>query len=119
MHLLNSTRGSMLSERRQHRRVALVTEVSCQLGREKFNAKSEKISEGGMSLAFDRAVPEGKKASLAFALPGRVSAIQVTAGVLAVVESNRVSLRFEEIKAEDKQLIREFVASQPETRAPS
>jgi CheY-like chemotaxis protein len=118
-HLLNMTRGTMLAERRQHRRVALVTEISCQLGSEKFTAQSERISEGGMSLTATRALPEGKKVSLAFALPDRASSLQTTGIVLAVVDSNRASLRFEEIKAEDKQLIREFVAGQPEIKASS
>jgi len=117
-HLLNTTRGTMLAERRQHRRVALVAEVSCQLGSQKFTAKSEKISEGGMSFSATakRPLPEGKKVSVAFALPGRASLIQATGSVLAVVDSNWVSLRFEEIMTEDKQLIREFVASQPEIK---
>ncbi len=120
-HLLNTTRGSLLAERRQHKRVALVTEVSCQLGSQKFTAKSEKVSEGGMSFSAttNKPLPEGKKVSVAFALPGRVSLIQATGSVLAVVDRNWVSLRFEEVKTEDKQLIREFAASQPEIKASS
>jgi len=118
-HLLNSTRGTMLAERRQHRRVALVTEVSCQVGSEKFAAQSEKISEGGMALTAKRALAEGKKVSVAFALPGRASPIQATGSVLAVFENNRASLRFEAIKAEDRAFIREFAAGQPELKASS
>lgn len=118
-HLLNTTRGTLLAERRQHKRVALVTEVSCQLGSQKFTAQSEKVSEGGMSFSATakKPLPEGRKVSVAFALPGRASLIQATGSVLAVVDSNWVSLRFDEITQEDKQLIREFVASQPEITA--
>ena len=120
-HLLNTTRGSLLTERRQHKRVALVTEVSCQVGSQRFTATTEKVSEGGMSFSATakKPLPEGKKVSVAFALPGRASLIQATGSVLAVVDSNWVSLRFEEIKAEDKQLIREFVASQSEIKVSS
>ena len=119
LHLLNTTRGTLLAERRQHRRVALVTGVSCRLGSEKFTARSEKISEGGMSLAADRALASGKKISLTFTLPGRASPIQATGNVLGVVDNNRASLRFEEIKAEDREFIREFAAGQPEIKASS
>lgn len=116
MHLLNTTRGTLLADRRQHKRVSLVTEVSCLLGSEKFIAKSERISEGGMSLTVGEALPEGEKVSVAFALPGRASSIHATGVVLALVKDNSASLRFEQIQAEDKQLIREFVASQTETK---
>lgn len=118
-HLLNLTRGTLLAERRQHRRVALVTEVSCQLGSEKFTARSERISEGGMALVAARALPEAGKLSLAFLLPGRTSPVRATGNVLAVVDDTRASLRFEAITPEDKQLIREFAEGQPEVGGPA
>ena len=72
-----------------------------------------------MSFTANRTLTEGQKVSLTFTLPGRVSPIQATGKLLAVVDGNRASLRFEEIKAEDREFIREFAAGQPEIKASS
>lgn len=112
IRLLNSTRGSMLEERRRYKRISLRTEVGCQSGSHKFTGLSANLSQSGILFESDGSLKPGSSVRLAFRLPEHKAALEVEGVVVRVDEKRRAGVRFTEISAEDRQRLRDLVASQ-------
>ncbi len=113
--LLNSTRGSMLEERRRYKRVALQTEVKCQVGTGKITGMSVNLSQTGLLFQGDGSLVLGNVVQLSFHLPRQKLPINAQGTVVRADKKQRLGIRFTEIGAENRQRIRDFVASQVDT----
>ena len=114
--LLNSMRGAMLEERRRFKRVAVQTEVECQVGSRKITGMSFNLSQNGLLFQGDGSLVPGNVAQLLFHLPGQKLPFNMKGLVVRVDEKQRVGVRFSEISGEDRQRIRDFIDSQADTR---
>lgn len=112
IRLLNSTRGSMLEERRRYKRASLRTPVTCQAGAHTFTGLSANLSQSGILFESDGSLKPGSSVRLAFRLPEHKAALEVEGVVARVDEKRRAGVRFTEISAEDRQRLRDLVASQ-------
>lgn len=112
IRLLNSTRGSMLEERRRYKRISVRTEVACQVGSHKFTGMSANLSQSGLLFEGDGSVEPGNAVRLAFRLPEQKLTIEAKGVAVRVDERQRVGVRFTQISEEDRQRIRGLVASQ-------
>lgn len=111
-HLLNSTRGVMLEERRRYKRISVRTEVACQVNSRKITGMSANLSQSGILFEGDGSPEPGSAVRLSFRLPMQERAIETEGVVVRVDEKQRVGARFIEMSVEDRQRIRDFVASQ-------
>ncbi len=114
--LLNSTRGTMLDERRRFKRVAVQTKVECQVGSRKITGMSLNLSQSGLLFQGDGSLVPGNVGQLSFHLPGQKVPLKMQGIVVRADEKQRVGVRFSEISAEDRQRIRDFIDSQADTR---
>lgn len=112
IRLLNSTRGSMLEERRRYKRASLRTPVTCRAGAHTFTGLSANLSQSGILFESDGSLKPGSSVRLAFRLPEQKAALEVEGVVARVDEKRRAGVRFTEISAEDRQRLRDLVASQ-------
>jgi CheY-like chemotaxis protein len=116
IRLLNTTRGTMLEERRRFRRIPLLTEVTCQAGGHGFSGMSANISLDGLLFDTDGSLAPGDAISLHFLLPGQQGAIEAKAAVVRIDEKKRAGVRFTSLSAHDRERLRILVASQEENQ---
>jgi CheY-like chemotaxis protein len=114
--LLNSTRGTMLDERRRVKRVAVQTKVECQVGSRKIAGMSLNLSQSGLLFQGDGSLVPGNVGQLSFRLPRQKLPINAQGIVVRADEKQRVGVRFSKISAEDRQRIRDFIGSLADTR---
>lgn len=110
--LLNRTRGAMLEERRRFQRVSVRMEVSCRRDARKVIGTSSNVSQEGILFQGDGSLEPGNELRLSFCLPGQKLPIELEGLVVRLDEKQRVGVRFTEVSAEDRQRLRDFVASQ-------
>lgn len=109
--LLNSTRGTMLVNRRRFRRIPFNVEVTVNLGSDTRKVRSLDLSEGGMLLEGLK-MEVGKGVQLSFRLHSEGSRISTHASVKRVDEDNRAGLLFENLKVAHQELLRDFIDTQ-------
>lgn len=114
MRMLNSTRGSMLQERRRHARVPIHGPVQCQAGSIRFNAAGHDISEGGIRLRASKPLPEGTKVSVSLTLPGQSAPFEAPGMVVRAEEEGMLSLQFGDLLLPTRHQLRAFLGAQME-----
>ena len=113
LHLLNSTRGTMLAERRRCKRIPVQTEVVCQAGPRRIMGRSCNLSESGILFKSEGSLEAGSTVRLLFRLPGQTTDIEATGAVVRIGEEEQVGVSFTYISTRDRQCIRDFIACQP------
>lgn len=114
--LLESTRGSMLAERRRLRRVPVSIQVTCRLDSRTITGMSYNVSEGGILFQGDGSIQPGDRVELSFRLPNQRVITQGTGTVARVDQHKRVGVEFTHINLTERQRIRRFVASLAESK---
>lgn len=107
--LLNTTRGSMLANRRRFRRVPLRLGVALKTSTGHVNASTVDISENGMLLASPVPLEVGDVLHLAFRLPKGESLIEVTALVKRLDAQQNAGVVFTRLDPEAQHRIRTFI----------
>jgi CheY-like chemotaxis protein len=108
--LLNSTRGTMLINRRRFRRVPFNAEVTVIFGSVAREVRSLDLSESGM-LVEGLNVDVGKAVQLSFRLRNQGSLISVQASVKRV-DKGSTGMLFQDVKGSHQQLLRDFIDAQ-------
>ena len=111
-HLLDSTRGSMLEERRRYKRIPLLTPITCQIESRELQGRSVNLSQSGLFCELGGALTRGEVVEVRFQLPGQAATIQTRTVVVRVDEKRRVGLRFVDMAPENRQQIRDLISSQ-------
>jgi CheY-like chemotaxis protein len=107
--LLNTTRGSMLANRRRFRRMPLRLGVEVKTPTQQVNATTIDISENGMLLASPVPLEVGAVLNLAFCLPKEETSIEVTALVKRVDAQGNAGILFTRVNTEDQHRISIFI----------
>jgi len=115
--LLDSTRGSMLEERRRYKRFAIQTTVNCQSDSRMITGDSVNLSQSGILFKSDGSFSPGEEVRLQFRLPAQPAVIQTRAVIVRVDEKKRAGARFFEISPEEHNRIRDWVAVQDEAES--
>lgn len=104
----------MSTERRQHERVAIDTEVDCS---HIMAAHARDISEGGICLVGKAELKEGKMLDLRFALPGIPERIHAFGKVMRTRKLSshlfEIGVKFWEIEEKAHDHIRRFLSGKP------
>lgn len=111
IRLLNSTRGAMLEERRRYQRVPLRAEVTCMFDSRTTRGQSVNVSLSGLLFESEGSLTPGTRIRLGFHLPTQAKEILAEAAVVRVDDQRRAGARFTDMSAEDRQRLRDFVAS--------
>jgi len=114
----NAALNFMVRERRRYFRQPVRMPVSVMLGEKVLKAMSTNISEGGIALNLHEALPKNATPRLRFTLPARNSSIDVAGEVAWADVQGRVGLRFQEMSAESKELLENWLNEQMETELP-
>lgn len=112
--MLNSTRGSMLQERRRHTRCPIHGPVQCQAGSARFNAAGHNISEGGIRLLTSKRLAPGTQVSVFLTLTGQNQPFEAPGQVVASEEPGTLALQFGELGTLARSQLRAFLGSQME-----
>ncbi|HEV7674494.1 MAG TPA: response regulator [Candidatus Angelobacter sp.] len=107
--LLNTTRGSMLANRRRFRRMPLRLGVAVKTPAQQVNATTVDISENGMLLACPISLEIGDVLQLGFSLPKEEGLIEVTALVKRVDAERNAGVVFTRVNSEDQHRISIFI----------
>ncbi len=107
--LLNTTRGSMLANRRRFRRMPLRLGVTVKTPTDHVNATTVDISENGMLLASPVPIEVGDVLHLGFRLPNEEGLIEVTALVKRVDAQRNAGVVFTRVNPEDQHRISIFI----------
>lgn len=111
VHLLNSTRGTMLQERLRSKRVPMRSEVTCQVGSRQLTATSCNLSQTGILLEAEDSLEKGNAIQLSFSFPGKKQPIKAKGFVVRVDGQQRLGIDFTYLSPSDRQRIGDFVAS--------
>jgi DNA-binding response OmpR family regulator len=90
----NAALGFMLRERRRYFRVPVVMPLTLLVDDRKFKANSTDISENGVALHIQQALPKNATPLLQFTLPGTGMAFEIETEVAWADIKGRVGLRF-------------------------
>jgi CheY-like chemotaxis protein len=107
--LLNTTRGSMLANRRRFRRMPLRMGVTVKTPTDHVNATTVDISENGILLASPISLEVGDILHLGFRLPNEEGLIEVTALVKRVDAQQNAGVVFTRVNPEDQHRISIFI----------
>ncbi len=108
-HLLNATRGTMLSERRRYHRVPLEVPVGFSVAGRAGGGRSTNISCSGILFQGDGTLRPGETLELEFVLPGQREPMRAQGEVARVDEQQRVGVRFMRLAAADVERLQNFV----------
>ena len=104
--------GFMLRERRRYFRHAVAMPVKIVLGEKQFNAVSTNISEGGIAITIQKALPKNAKPQLKFTLPGTTLAFDVEAEIAWADLNGGVGLRFPNLPKSSQELLEGWLNTQ-------
>jgi CheY-like chemotaxis protein len=107
--LLNTTRGSMLANRRRFRRMPLQMGVAVKTPTHHLNATTIDISENGMLLASPAPLEVGTPLELSFSLPKDEHPIEVKALVKRCDVQQNAGVVFTRVSSDDQHRIRIFI----------
>lgn len=115
LKLLNSTRGTMLEERRRFKRISIRTDVACRVDSREFTGPSSNLSQEGILFQGDGSLRPGNLVRLSFCLPGQKLPIETKGVVVRIDEKQRAGVRHTEISPEDRSRIGDLIASQSDS----
>lgn len=108
-HLLNSTRGVMLAERRRSARIPIHTEVMWYEGDKIAKGRAYNLSLNGMFFQGSSSLRTGSAVQLFFSLTEQSPRIAAKGIVIHADKQNRVGTQFVDIIPKHRNQIREFV----------
>jgi CheY-like chemotaxis protein len=116
--LLNTSRGTMLEERRRYQRVVLAVPVICEWGKKRgfkrITGRSMNVSSTGMLMRLFPQPEVGAKASVELILPTSKQSLKLEAVVVRTGAGRQVAVQFSQLTAAQRDLLEDYVGS-PET----
>jgi CheY-like chemotaxis protein len=107
-NLFRTVSGGMLENRRRHARVAIQTEVVCQVGHRALRGVTWNLSQSGMQVEVGN-LQSKDTVRVSFRLP--VSAVSVeAAGTVVWTKETRQGIQFTNVSANSEQSLRKFIA---------
>jgi DNA-binding response OmpR family regulator len=114
LRCFNAALGFMERERRRYFRCPVDLPVLLHMGSAgPLKAKATNLSEGGMAIHIDSAVPKQPISKINFALPGTKVAIEAK-GEIAWVDKGHAGIRFQEIPDSSRQQLESWILQQLE-----
>lgn len=104
-------------ERRQYRRVGLVTEVRCKYGDKEEVLLTRDISEGGIFVASDKPFSIGTEVKILLYLSASGPGLELAGVVVYNVPDLGMGIEFSNLGEGARTILREFVALSPEGSA--
>ena len=101
-------------ERRQYRRVGLVTEVRCEHGGKEEILLTRDISEGGIFVASEKPFPLGTEVKILLHLSASGPGLELAGCVVYNVPDLGMGIEFSNLSEAARTILREFVALSPE-----
>lgn len=114
----NAAVNFMVRERRRYFRQPVRMAVKVMLGEKLIMANATNISEGGVALHLNEALPKGATPRVRFTLPATNQSIEVEAAIAWADIQGRVGLRFQNLAAESLQVLENWLNEQMETQLP-
>jgi c-di-GMP-binding flagellar brake protein YcgR len=102
----------MLRERRRYFRHAVKMPVAIILGEKSVRAASTNISEGGIALLLQHALPKNAKPRLQFTLPGTATAFDLEAEIAWMDLRGNAGLRFVNFASKSQELLEGWLSQQ-------
>jgi DNA-binding response OmpR family regulator len=124
LSVLNASRcfhaalGLMQRERRRYFRHAVKMPVRIVIGDHELKATSTNISEGGIALLVQRALPKNARPRVQFTLPGTPLAFDVEAEISWADLKGNVGLRFQNVAAKSLELLEGWIDKQTAKNGP-
>jgi DNA-binding response OmpR family regulator len=120
----NAALGLMQRERRRYFRHAVKMPVRILVGDRELKATSTNISEGGIALMVQRALPKNARPRVQFTLPGTPLAFDVEAEIAWADLKGGVGLRFQNVAPKSIELLENWIDKQvakdlPDEKEPS
>ena len=113
--LLNSTRGTMLEERRRSERMPFNNEVTYKIGPLKVSGMGYTLNVDWIFFQAVSPLEPRSTVRLSFPLAKQEPPIEVLGVVVGFDEAMRAGVRFTQISTKDQQRIKDFVASQTQS----
>ena len=101
----------MGADKRQFKRVPIVTQIDAQAGGFPFIAVAENISAGGMLIHTAKQIQEGQVVHLKFTLPGGEDAILVDGIVQHTTPGSYLGIQFQNLDDADRAAIEKLAES--------
>jgi DNA-binding response OmpR family regulator len=110
-HLLKSTRGSLLRERRSNRRVPLTVDICCCAGTRTFNGMTSQISEQTVVFHLNDTLQLGEAVYVAFRLPASSRAVEGMGTIVPTDDVGSTACQFKKLDDVAREAVRVYVAS--------
>lgn len=116
-HLLNATRGAMLTERRRYQRAPVSLRVRCHWRGRQLRCQSVNLSSTGILVALEDPPPKGAEVNLEFSLPRSIESLRFSGTVARVTEGpapghasgRSMAIEFSGADARHRRLVMDFV----------
>ncbi|MGA8272392.1 MAG: PilZ domain-containing protein [Candidatus Sulfotelmatobacter sp.] len=115
---LNAALNFMLRERRRYFRHPVIMPVQLTAGEKGFQATSTNISEGGIQLKMQHALPKNARPQVRFTLPETSFPLEMESEVAWADLNGRVGLRFLNVLPRFQELLERWLNSQMEQQIP-
>jgi|ERR1700677_1296156 DNA-binding response OmpR family regulator len=115
---LNAALNFMLRERRRYFRHPVKMPVQLTVGEKEWQAKSTNISEGGIQVKLQYALPRNATPRVRFTLPETTFLLEMESEVAWADLSGRVGLRFLKVLPRFQELLERWLDSQMEQQIP-
>jgi CheY-like chemotaxis protein len=110
-HLVNTTHGTLLRERRRNRLVPLSVEITCRAGSRSFTGMISRISEQGLVCHLDDSPVPGDLVHLTLRLPSSPRALELMSVIVRTEDERNTGCQFKKLADATREAIREYVAS--------
>jgi len=116
----NAALSFMERERRRYYRqpVQMSVLVGVTAGGEEFKATSTNVSEGGMAILFDGALPKNAASWLKFTLPGTTTPLQLESRLAWADGRGHVGFRFLDVPQSSAEVLEKWLNEQVEKKLP-
>jgi DNA-binding response OmpR family regulator len=114
----NAALNFMLRERRRYFRHPVKMPVCLVVGEKQFKADSTNISEGGIALTLQRALPKNATPRAQFTLPGTKTSLEVETEIAWADLNGGVGLRFLNVPASSQEQLERWLNDQLEEQIP-
>lgn len=113
LHSFRAAQGLMEAERRRYYRYRVDMPVSLQFGKQEYRAVATNLSNGGMAVRIQDALPEHQLGALSFTLPGSEVRLELKARVAWADNEGRAGIRFEQVSSSSRTKLEKWSEQQP------
>ncbi len=113
LHSFRAAQGLMEAERRRYYRHYIDMPVTLQCGKEEFRAVATNLSNGGMAVRMQTALPEHRLSGVSFILPGSEARLELKARVAWADSEGRAGIRFEQVPSSSRTKLEKWCEQQP------